>query len=215
MAWKWACASLRTETEQTPSSSVRKQNDIIMEALAACGHVGVAATEEVRVLVRSDSGCASPGPEQLLCVLFMLTPNLMPPHSSSLPLTLNTLSLPSSMQVEDVVVLGEPGDRSRLVVVFDPLDGSSNISSSIPTGGAGGWLSGRGIARLTQWVPVYGKEHTPARVRLNQLLENPHEHRIPAVDSAAGTIFGIYARTPSGTPLQDAQQPGHRLLAAG
>jgi fructose-1,6-bisphosphatase len=37
-------------------------------------------------------------------------------------------------EVEDVVVLDD-ADRSKLVVVFDPLDGSSNISSSIPTGG--------------------------------------------------------------------------------
>lgn len=51
---------------------------------------------------------------------------------------------------EDDPVLLEGSDDARYVVVFDPLDGSSNIDASIPTGECFSTL----FLLFRFWVPV-------------------------------------------------------------
>lgn len=91
------------------------------------------------------------------------------------------------MQEDDGPCIVDGQDNSKHVVVFDPLDGSSNIAASIPTG----TIVGVGGCKLS-WMPVRSSLALMDRV-LFVCLHAPRGHGCMAVPMVF--IIDQYRRT--------------------
>ncbi|RYG57396.1 hypothetical protein EON66_00495 [archaeon] len=108
----------------------------------------------------------------------------------------------ASEEDEEVVILSEHPD-AKYGVVFDPLDGSSNIDCT--------WsLHPCGVIGLHLVV-------FPAPTRVTHVfLWGARTCPRAAGNVSVGSIFGIYRRTTTGAPSEaDVLQPGTALVAAG
>lgn len=107
---------------------------------------------------------------------------------------------------EDEPLLLE-GDVAKYVVVFDPLDGSSNIDASIPTGAC--LRRGRGeVAAFGSSMDCPGFEQRSEDYLLGFFVHF-------TLSLGPGTIFGVYLADQTKTALENTLQPGNRLVAGG
>ncbi len=113
-------------------------------------------------------------------------------------------------------------------MVFDPLDGSSNIAASIPTGmcacvrtqpSAQSVVLTASVICLKSCAAYHVAGRTfrrSARWRNTSALSSLVCVRVYAfVTASSGSIFGVYERTADGSAESDVLQSGRQQVAAG